>query len=240
MTPRTRQLKVGTLMVEVVRKSIKSLRLVVYRATGKVRIAVPLRVSEAEVREVVTARLDWIRRQQEKFAQHIPPAPLEYVTGEIHPFQGQDYRLNVVEQVGTPRVIQHEDHLEMRVRPHSELAQRAAVLSSWYRAQLQIQIPAIIAHWQPIMGVQVAEWRIKHMKTKWGTCNTRVGRIWLNLELAKYPLACLEYVVVHEMTHLLEPSHNARFKGLMDQFMPSWREHKKVLNAGSGRLPNGL
>ncbi|MDD2776227.1 MAG: SprT family zinc-dependent metalloprotease [Gallionella sp.] len=232
MTIGTRQLKVGTLMVEVVRKSIKSLRLVVYRATGKVRIAVPLRVSEAEVRQVVTARLDWIRQQQDKFAQQVQPAPLEYVTGEVHPFQGRHYRLNVIEQVGTPRVLQHEDHLEMRVRPHSDRAQRAAVLAAWYRAQLQAQIPALIAHWQPIMGVQVAEWRIKQMKTKWGTCNTRVHRIWLNLELAKYPLACLEYVVVHEMTHLLEPSHNARFKALMDQFMPQWREYKKELNKG--------
>ena len=240
MTPRTRQLKIGTLMVEVVRKSIKSLRLVVYRATGKVRIAVPLRVSEAEVREVVTARLDWIRQQQGKFALHIQPAPLEYVTGEIHPFQGRHYRLNVIEEVSTPRVVQQADCLEMQVRPNSDLTQRAAVLSAWYRAQLQAQIPALIAHWQPIMGVQVAEWRIKHMKTKWGTCNTRVGRIWLNLELAKYPLACLEYVVVHEMTHLLEPSHNARFKTLMDQFMPNWRECKKVLNAGSKLLPNGM
>ncbi|MDD4964064.1 MAG: SprT family zinc-dependent metalloprotease [Gallionella sp.] len=232
MTIGTRQLKVGTLMVEVVRKSIKSLRLVVYRATGKVRIAVPLRVSEAEVRQVVTARLDWIRQQQDKFALQVKPAPLEYVTGEVHPFQGRHYHLNVIEQIGTPRVILHEDHLEMRVRPNSELAQRAAVLAAWYRAQLQAQIPALIAHWQPIMGVQVAEWRIKHMKTKWGTCNTRVHRIWLNLELAIFPLACLEYVVVHEMTHLLEPSHNARFKALMDQFMPLWREYKKELNKG--------
>ncbi|MFY9260650.1 MAG: SprT family zinc-dependent metalloprotease [Gallionella sp.] len=233
MTPRTRQLKIGTLMVEVVHKSIKSLRLVVYRATGKVRIAVPLRVSEAEVREVVTARLDWIRLQQDKFALHVAPTPLEYVTGEIHPFQGRDYRLNVIEEVGTPRVILHEDHLEIRVRPHSKRDQRAAVLSSWYRAQLQAQIPLLITHWQPIMGVQVAEWRIKQMKTKWGTCNTRVHRIWLNLELAKYPLICLEYVVVHEMTHLLEPSHNARFKALMDQFMPNWREHRVKLNANT-------
>lgn len=227
-------------MVEVVRKSIKSLRLVVYRATGKVRIAVPLRVSEAEVLQVVTARLDWIRRQQEKFAQHVHPAPLEYVTGEVHPFQGRHFRLNVVEQIGTPRVIQHEDSLEMQVRPNSDTAQRAAVLSAWYRTQLQAQIPALIAHWQPIMGVQVGEWRIKQMKTKWGTCNTRVHRIWLNLELAKYLPACLEYVVVHEMTHLLEPSHNARFKALMDQFMPNWRECKKVLNTGSRALPSGM
>ena len=231
MTHSTRQLKFGTLMVEVVRKSIKSLRLVVYRATGKVRIAVPLRVSEAEVRRVLTARLDWIQLQQEKFALQVQPPPLEYVTGEVHPFQGRHYRLNVMEQIGTPRVIPHEDCLEMQVRPNSEIAQRAAVLSAWYRAQLQAQIPELIAHWQPIMGVQVAEWRIKQMKTKWGTCNTRVQRIWLNLELAKHPLICLEYVVVHEMTHLLEPSHNARFKALMDQFMPQWREHKKSLNA---------
>lgn len=217
-------------MVEVVRKSIKSLRLVVYRATGKVRIAVPLRVSEAEVRQVVTARLDWIRLQQDKFAQQVQPAPLAYVTGETHLFQGRHYCLNVIEQVGTPRVILHEDSLEMQVRPSSDLTQRAAVLSAWYRAQLQAQIPTLIAHWQPIMGVQVVEWRIKQMKTKWGTCNTRVHRIWLNLELAKHLPACLEYVVVHEMTHLLEPSHNARFKALMDQFMPSWREHRTKLN----------
>jgi predicted metal-dependent hydrolase len=224
---KTHHLQLDKLTVEVVHKPIKSLRLTVHRSTGKVRLSVPLRISMTEIRQFLTERRDWIRHHQT--AQR--PTPLHYVTGETHYFQGRGYRLNVIEHNGAQGVVQQVDSLDLCVRPASDADQRAAVLSAWYRAQLQAQLPALIAHWQPIMGVQVAEWRIKKMQTKWGTCNTRAHRIWLNLELAKHPPICLEYVVVHEMTHLLEPSHNARFKTLMDQFMPQWRERKKALNS---------
>lgn len=232
---KTQHLHFDDLIVEVVRKPIKNLRLTVHRSTGKVRLSVPLRISMTDIRQFLTERRDWIRHHQTTQR----PAPLHYVTGETHYFQGCGYRLNVIEQSGAQGVAQQTDSLDLHVRPASDADQRAAVLSAWYRAQLQAQLPALIAHWQPIMGVKVAEWRIKKMKTKWGTCNTRVGRIWLNLALIKHAPQCLEYVVVHEMTHLLEPSHNARFKALMDQFMPQWRKYKQALNS-CGNLPDHL
>ncbi len=223
---KVKSIQLDELTVVVQYKPIKSLRLSVHRTTREVRLSVPLRIAMADIRQFIGEHRDWIRQHQT-----VPcPAPLYYATGETHYFQGRGYRLTVLEQMGEQGVRRDEGSLTLCVRPHSDAAQRAAVLSAWYRAQLQTQLPALIAHWQVIIGVQVTEWRIKKMQTKWGTCNTRVGRIWLNLELVKYRVICLEYVLVHEMVHLLEPSHNARFKALMDQFMPSWRTHKQQLN----------
>ena len=139
--------------------------------------------------------------------------------------------MNVIYQPGPPKVvIRNKSYLDLYVRPGSDLAQRQRVMTAWYRRQLKRQIPLLLAKWQPIIGVEANEWGVKQMKTKWGTCNIRARRIWLNLELAKKPTHCLEYIIVHELVHLLERLHNVRFRAFMDRFMPQWRSYRDELN----------
>ena len=224
------QITIADQVIDVVRKNIKNLRLTVYPPDGRVRIAAPLRVNDEAVHEFAISKLAWIKKHQAKFASQARPVPLAYVSGESHYYQGERYLLNVIDQPGAPKVvIRDQTTLDLYVRPGSDLAQRQAVMNAWYRQQLKAQIPPLIEKWQPIMGVTVQAWGVKQMKTRWGTCNIRARRIWLNLELAKRPPRCLEYIVVHEMVHLLERLHNARFRAFMDQFMPHWRSCKEEL-----------
>lgn len=231
MTTETHQIKVSGLTVDVVRKDIKNLHLAVYPPAGRVRVAAPLRVSDEAVRLAVISRLSWIKRQRTKFTGQARQSKREYVSGESHYFQGQRYRLNVIYQSGISRVvIRNKSALDLFVRECSDKAQREKVMLAWYRQHLKEQIPELIEKWEPILAVHVADWRVKQMKTKWGTCNIEAGRIWLNLELAKKSTQCLEYIVVHEMVHLLERHHNDHFAELMSKFMPQWRLHREELN----------
>ncbi len=231
MSTSRRQISVDGLAVEVVRKEIKNLHLSVYPPDGRVRIAVPRRLDDDAVRLAVIRRLGWIRRHQERFRQQERQSAREMVSGESHYVEGRRYRLDVAEHDAPPTVRLRDNHtLELRVRPGTDRAKRAALLHGWYRDRLRQQIPDLLAKWEPIVGVEVAEWRIKRMKTRWGTCNVAARRIWLNLELAKKPAACLEYVVVHEMVHLIERRHNDRFQACMDRFLPHWRLHRDELN----------
>ncbi|UYZ63795.1 M48 family metallopeptidase [Hymenobacter weizhouensis] len=226
------QLYIDDLQVEVVRKNIRTLRLSVHMPDGRVRVAVPLRTPDATVRELVQARRAWIRKHQARFAAREQPATLHYVSGEMHLYQGQPVELRVHATAGRPRAQLSGCgcYFDLFAPENSSRAYRAQVLSTWYRQRLRQQLPALLAHWQPIVGAEASTWGIRQMKTRWGTCNTQARRIWLNLELIKRPSPCLEYVLVHELTHLHERYHNARFWGLMDQFMPTWRDHKAVLN----------
>lgn len=218
-------------MVDVVRKDIKNLHLAVYPPLGRVRVAAPLRVSDEAVRLAVISRLSWIKRQKIKFTNQARQSEREFVSGESHYFQGRRYRLNVIYQAGASRVaIRNKSTIDLYVREGSDKAQRERVLLAWYRQQLKELIPALIALWEPALGVQVAEWHVKQMKTKWGTCNIEARRIWLNLELAKKSTQCLEYIVAHEMVHLLERHHNDHFAELMNKFMPQWRLYREELN----------
>lgn len=231
MTTDTHQIKVSGLTVDVVRKDIKNLHLAVYPPAGRVRVAAPLRVNDEAVRLAVISRLAWIKRQRTKFTSQARQSEREYVSGESHYFQGNRYRLNVIYQAGVPRVaIRNKSTLDLTVREGSERAQRETVLLEWYRQHLKELVPELIAKWEPVIGVKVADWRVKQMKTKWGTCNIEAGRIWLNLELAKKSAQCLEYIIVHEMVHLLERHHNDHFAELMNRFMPQWRLHREELN----------
>lgn len=231
MTTDTHQIKVSGLTVDVVRKDIKNLHLAVYPPIGRVRVAAPLRVSDEAVRLAVVSRLGWIKKQKSKFTSQARQSEREFVSGESHYFHGQRYRLHVICQSGASHVaIRNKSALDLFVREGSDKEQRERVLLTWYRQHLKELIPDLIAKWEPILGVRVADWRVKQMKTKWGTCNTKVGRIWLNLELAKKSAQCLEYIVVHEMVHLLERHHNDRFTELMSKYMPQWKLHREELN----------
>lgn len=219
------------LAVDVVRKDIKNLHLAVYPPLGRVRVAAPLRVSDEAVRLAVISRLSWIKKQKSKFTSQARQSEREYVSGESHYFQGRRYRLNVIYQAGAARVsIRNKSTITLYVREGSDKAQRERVLLAWYRHQLKELIPSLVGQWEPVIGVQVKDWRVKQMKTKWGTCNIKAGRIWLNLELAKKSSQCLEYIIVHEMVHLLERHHNDHFAELMNKFMPQWRLYREELN----------
>lgn len=224
------QITVQSLTVDVARKAIKNLHLGVYPPDGRVRVAAPLAVSDEAVRLAVIEKLGWIKRQQSKFADQPRQGKREMVSGESHYFLGQRYRLRVVNHEGPARVICGKSHLELHVRPELDAEQRERVLTGWYREQLKQLIPPVLAQWEPKLGVQATNWGIRKMKTRWGTCNREARRIWLNLELAKKPKGCLEYVVIHELVHLLERDHNDRFRSLMDQFMPRWQIRRTILN----------
>ena len=233
------RITVGGLTVEVVRKDIKNLHLGVYPPNGRVRVAAPLVVSDEAVRLAVIGKLGWIKRQQAKFDAQPRQSPREMVSGESHYFLGQRYRLRVLAYTGPPRIrCSGTDFLDLFVRPETTVEQRQRVLECWYREQLRERIPPLLEQWQPMLGVRVADWGIKKMKTRWGSCNTRARRVWFNLELAKKPARCLEYVVVHELVHLLERNHGDRFKALMDRYLPAWRGCREELNqAPLGHTP---
>lgn len=231
MSIESHHLTVAGIVVEVIRKDIKNLHLGVYPPHGRVRVAAPLVVSDEAVRLAVIDKLGWIKQQQSKFAEQPRQSKREMVNGESHYYLGRRYRLRVHEQDGPVRVaVRGIASLDLFVRPGTTAGQREIILLRWHRMQLKALIPPLLEKWQPLLGVQVTDWGIKKMKTKWGTCNRKAGRIWLNLELAKKPIQCLEYIVVHELLHLLERQHNDRFRALLDQFLPPWRLYRDELN----------
>ncbi len=217
--------------MDVVRKNIKNLHLAVYPPMGRVRVAAPLLVSDEAVRLAVISRLPWIKRQKSRFQRQARQSERQFVTGECHYFQGRRYRLNVIYLDGRSQVvIRNKSTIDLIVQEDADQTYRQKIMLAWYRQQLKQMIPELIQKWEPVIGVKVADWRIKHMKTKWGTCNIEARRIWLNLELMKKSPQCLEYIVVHEMVHLLERHHNERFTGMMNQFLPLWRLRRDELN----------
>jgi predicted metal-dependent hydrolase len=231
VTLKKHQITVNDLEVEVVRKRVKHMHFSVHPPDGEVRVSAPLRLSDDAVRKAILSKLPWIKRHQARLASQVRPPTPSYVSGESHDFLGQQYHLQVIEQKGRPRIELGKDQtLKLYVRQGSDRAQRERVLLEWYRRQLKTMIPPIIAKWEPIIGVKVAQWGVKRMKTKWGSCNIKAGRIWLNLELARRPISSLEYVIVHEMVHMLERRHNDRFFGYLDAFMPAWRQVRDALN----------
>lgn len=230
-TDSSHSITVSGLSVEVVRKNIKNLHLGVYPPLGRVRVAAPLAVSDDAVRLAVVGKLGWIKRQRSKFQAQPRQSERRMVSGESHYFMGQRYRLRVVEGNTPMRVtLRGKAAMDIFVRPETSVERREELLHAFYRTELKQLIPALLVKWQPILGVEASAWGIKKMKTKWGTCNITARRIWLNLELAKKPIQCLEYILVHELLHLIERHHNDHFRALMDQHLPQWRTYRDELN----------
>ena len=242
------RIEIRGIEVEIVRKDIKHLHLGVYPPEGRVRVAAPLRLDDDAVRLAVVSRLAWIRRKRAEFEGQNRQSRREFVTGESHYFEGQRYRLDVVVSGGSTGIrLRNNGWMEMRVRPSADRDGREAMLYRWYRTRLRDRIPEMVAKWEPKIGVTVSDWRIRRMKTRWGTCNREAGRIWLNSELAKKPVSCLEYVVVHEMIHLIERGHSDRFRRILDRVMPGWQMRLDDLNREflaeeewSGFIPSGV
>lgn len=225
-------LEVAGLEVHVHRKDIKNLHLGVYPPGGRVRVAAPLRIDDEAVRLAVVDKLSWIRRQQEHFTSLERQSRREMVDGESHYFQGRRYRLRIVEKEATPEVrIANKSFIELQVRPGTGRTRREEILNEWYRANLRTDLEPLVAAWSTELAIVEPEWQIRRMKTRWGSSNTDSGRILFNLELAKKPQACVEYLVVHELIHMLERGHTERFTALMDQHLPSWRNARSLLNS---------
>jgi predicted metal-dependent hydrolase len=225
-------LKVSGIDVQVVRKGIKNLHLAVYPPDGHVRVAVPEHVTDDNVRLAVVAKLNWIKRQQRDYKEQPRQSGREYVSGECHYVLGKRYRLQLIERDAKPEVVLLKSgKLKLYVRAGSSVESKELILNAWYREELKRLIPDLLDKWQPVVGRKAKDWGIKRMKTKWGSCNTEARRIWLNLELAKKPLVCLEYILVHELVHLHERRHNQRFKDILDRCMPNWRVRQKTLNS---------
>jgi len=221
---------VSDIIIDVTHKRIKNLHLSVHPPLGSVRISAPRRMKLESIRSFAVSKVEWIKKHQKRIQNHRREIPQEYLNPENHLYLGKCYLLNVTEQNSHPKVILNHDTIELFTRKNSTKLQRQAILESWYRKQLIELAPQFIDKWEKKMNVCVNEVRIKKMKTKWGTCNTKAKRIWLNLELAKKPVHCIEYLIVHEMVHLLERRHNERFKAYMDMFIPQWKQYRKVLN----------
>jgi predicted metal-dependent hydrolase len=197
---------------------------------GKVRIAAPLRLDLDTIRVFALSKLNWIRKQQAKLRNQAREAPREFLNRESHYFSGKRYLMQVVELAVPPKIELQHSTLVIYVRPGTNAAKRQRIIDAWYRSQLKIVLPELIAKWEKKLNVKVAEYGIKEMKTRWGSCNCQAKRIWLNLELAKKPRECLEYIVVHEMVHLLERKHYDRFMAYMNEYLPKWRFYKDELN----------
>ncbi len=236
MTTEALHITVSGLRVDVIRKDIKNLHLGVYPPNGRVRVAAPLVVSNEAVRLAVIDKLGWIKRQRAKFAQQPRQSRRDMVNGESHYFLGQRHRLRVHEHDAPARVaVRGVASLDLFVRRGASPSQRETILLRWHREQLRTLIPPLLDKWQPLLGAKVTDWGIKKMKTKWGSCSPASRRIWLNLELAKKPVQCLEYIVVHELIHLLERNHTERFMALMEKHLPQWRQYRQM----SSRTPLG-
>jgi len=228
---KTHQIQVSSIAIDVVRKDIKNLHLAVYPPSGRVRIATPLNINDEAVRLFAISKLAWIKKKQKQFVEQQRQSIRECVSRESHYFQGKRYLLRVIEHHGSPEVkLRNKTYLDLYVRKGSSQWHRQKIITEWYRQRLKEQIPSLVEKWQNIVGVEINEWGVKQMKTKWGSCNISAKRIWLNLELAKKPLHCLEFIIVHEMVHLLERLHNEKFIGYMDKFLPNWRFYKEELN----------
>ena len=223
-------IQLGDLNVMVTRKEIKNVHLSVYPPDGRVRVSAPSRMSLDRIRVFTISKLGWIKSEQKKLREQERESKREHLDRESHYVWGRRYMLEVVERDSAPGVELEHNRLVLHIRSGADEAKKQAVVAQWYRDQVKQAVPPLLKKWEPLVGVKVAQFFVQRMKTKWGGCNPKTGNIRLNTELAKKPPECLEYIVVHEMVHLLEPTHGQRFVTLMDRLMLRWRDRRDDLN----------
>ena len=223
-------LQLGEIAVDVVLKDIKNIHLSVHPPLGKVRIAAPLRMDLDTIRVFAITKLAWIKNQQKKLREQERETPREYLDRESHYVWGKRYLLKLVEKEAAPTVELKHTKMILQLRPAASHEKKQEVLDAWYRDQLKTALPPLLTKWEKIVGATAGNVFVQKMKTKWGSCSPVAGNIRLNTDLAKKPLQCLEYIVAHELTHLLERHHNDRFTALMDAHMPQWRQYREMLN----------
>lgn len=223
-------IELNGLAIEIVRKNIKNIYLRVYPPIGAVRISAPKRMSMEMIRQFLFAKLGWIEEQQRLIRERPPVVVSAPVDPTHHYLWGKRYELRVVERTGRSKVELHEDAIVLHVRSNATVAAKRTMINAWYRQHLEQSIPPLLQKWESVMGVRSSHVSLRQMKTRWGSCSPGSRRIRLNIELAKKSPDCLEYVVVHELVHLLEPSHNHRFVAFMDKYLADWRRRKDELN----------
>ena len=217
----------------MVKKDIKNVHLSVYPPAGDVRISAPLRMNLETIRVFAVSKLGWIKEQRKKIVGQERETPRSYSERESHYVWGKRYLLKVVERDCPAEVFLQHNRIVLQVRPTWSRERKQEFLDAWYRGQIRAAVPEMIRRWESVLGVKVERVFVRRMRTKWGSCSRASASIRLNTDLAKKPLECLEYIVVHEMAHLVEPTHNARFIALMDRVMPNWSQYREMLN----RLP---
>ena len=222
-------LKIGSIDIEIHRKDVKNLNITVHPPLGDVRVSAPLSMSETAVRMAIIGRLAWIKKQQADFNEQRRQSKREMMSGESHYLWGKHYRLNVIERHGKHVIKKHGHWLDLYVSPNSTVENRRKVIEEFYRSELKIALDELLVEWQKRLQVKMNAYGIRKMKTKWGSCNTDAARTLFNLELAKKPYECLEYIVVHELVHLLVRTHNDEFKALMYLHVPDWKQRKALL-----------
>lgn len=226
----TETIRLGDVEIAVTRKAVKNVHLSVHPPAGHVTLVAPTGTRLEVARAYAISKLGWIHDQQAKLQGQARETPRQFVERESHYLWGRRYVLTVAERDAKPAVKLDHRRITLTVRPGSTVAKRESVMNDWHRAQLHAVVPAIIGIWEAKLGVTVAGYFLQRMKTKWGGCNHRAGNIRLNTELAKKPKDLLEYVVVHEMLHLIEPTHSERFVALLEQHYPTWRDARAELN----------
>ncbi|MGJ0290552.1 M48 family metallopeptidase [Aliarcobacter cryaerophilus] len=220
---------VSGLEIAIERKDIKNLHIGVYPPNGKVRVATPLKLNDEAVRLAVISRLSWIKKQQQSFLKQPRQTKREMVSGESHYLFGKRYLLDVKYENGKHKIVKKHSKLHLFVKENTTIENRLKVLEKYYRENLAIELDNLITKWKSTIGVKIDSWQIQKMKTKWGSCNIEAKRLLFNLELAKVPIECIEYIVVHEILHLLERHHNDIFKALMDKYVTDWQSRKESL-----------
>jgi predicted metal-dependent hydrolase len=221
---------VGDISIEVTRKRIKHVHLRVLAPNGDVTVSAPMSARLQVVEAFVATRLDWIRRQQQRLRGLAKEAPMRFEEGESHSLWGRRHELAVVERTGRPGVTIDDHRITLFIPSGSDVARRARVIQAWHASILRDALPPLIRKWEQPLSVHVNGYYLRRMKTRWGTCNYRTKHIRLNTELVTKPSHLLEYVLVHEMVHLIVPNHGARFVALMNEHFPSWREARAELN----------
>lgn len=226
----TTQLHIQDVIIELTRKNVKNINLRVTQPEGQVRVSAPKRMPVDLIYAFVISKYDWILLQQQRLQAHVNQNTFVYQSGEKHFCFDQQYELRHIYSDAKPKVVLNGQVLELYANKQVSCEKRQSILEAWYRDQLKNQIPILINKYELLMDLKVREFGVKKMKTRWGTCNPRAKRIWLNLELAKKPIECLEYVVLHEMTHFLEPKHNLRFYNFVTEYMPGWKMAEQKLS----------
>lgn len=216
--------------IEVIRKPIKNMYLRIKPPDGRAEVTVPQKLSEREIAAFIIKKLSWIRKQRRKMAERDFPAQKEYGTGDEIFVWGKKCRLEIFETDKKGYVEQNKDRILLFANAKSTPEQRGHILTEWYRTILKEAIPEVMEQCEAIAGVCADEWRIKNMRTRWGTCNVRARRIWISLKLAEKPPECLSCVILHELTHLYERGHNRRFYELLTSFCPDWKKVMYLLN----------
>ncbi|EPG66914.1 M48 family metallopeptidase [Leptospira wolffii] len=224
-------IKLGEIVIHVTRKDVKNVHLSVYPPNGSVRIAAPSRMTLDTIRLFALAKLSWIKKQQRKFLEQERETKREFLERESHYIWGKRKLLKIVENAESDLIENHPRQIVINTRPTTSDHKKEILLEAWYREELRRESLPLVAKWERLIGVSVKDIYIQRMKTKWGSCNHRKQSIRLNTELVKKPRECLEYILVHEMIHILEPSHNKHFRVLMDQHMPQWKHYRVLLNS---------